>query len=221
MQELKAQPRTITGKAVKILRQQGFLPGVLYGAGVTAQSIVLPLADFEKAYKEAGESTLVKLIVDGVDHTVLIHDMGHDPLRGTAIHADFYAVRMDKALRIKVPVVFTGESGAVKNEGAILIKVVQELEVEAMPAHLPHELRANLAMLSSMDARITVGDLPHESKVKIIAPIGEVIALVEPPRSDEAMAELAAVPAGELKEVKTEREVMAEEKSKEVPAEEE
>lgn len=220
MQELKAEKREILGKAVKTLRQRGFLPAVLYGEGVAAQPVVVSHKNFEKAYREAGESTLLNLNVAGSSHTVLIHDVSHDPLRSTPMHADFYAVRMDKILRISVPIVFTGESPAVKNEGGILVKVVQEIEVEALPADLPHKLSADLSALAAIDSRITVKDLARDERVKIIAPPEEIVALVEPPRSEEALAELAVAPAAEIKEVKTEREVKAAEKSKEAEAEE-
>ncbi|MEK7082348.1 MAG: 50S ribosomal protein L25 [Patescibacteria group bacterium] len=220
MQELKAERREITGKAVKTLRQKGFLPAVLYGEGIGSQAISVSERAFVKVFAEAGESTLVNLDVGGSPHTVLIHDVSHDPLRGMPIHADFYAVRMDRALRVSVPIVFSGESPAVKNEGGILVKVVQELDVEAMPADLPHEISADLAALTAIDSRITVKDLPRGERVKIIAPPDEIVALVEPPRSEEAMAELAAAPGAEIKEVKTEREVKAAEKLKEVETEE-
>lgn len=220
MIELKVEPRIVTGKKVKHMRQNGVLPAVLYGDGVAAQSIAVAFKDFEKIYKEAGESTLLKITIGSAHHTVLIHDIAHDALRGSAIHADFYAVRMDKMLRISVPIVFIGESPAVKNEGGILVKVVQEIEVEALPVDLPHELRADLSLLASLHTRIFVRDLPHASSVKIITDADEIVALVEPPRSEEAMAELSGAPTAEIKEVKTEREMKAEEKSKESVAEE-
>ena len=207
MQEIKAEARTITGKAVKTLRQAGFLPAVLYGEGIGSQAIAVSARDFEKAYQEAGESTLLKLDVAGSPHTVLIHDVAHDPLRGNLIHADFYAVRMDKALRVSVPIVFSGESPAVKNEGGILVRVVQELEVEAMPADLPHELHADLARLDALKSRILVRDIVRSATVKIIADGEEIIALVDKPRSEEELATLATAEPPKIAEVKTEREV--------------
>ena len=207
MQELRAQPREIKGKAVKTLRQRGFLPAVLYGQSTPAAGISVSYKDFEKVYKEVGESTLLKLDVAGSPHTVLIHDVAYDAMRGTPIHADFYAVRMDKALRVSVPIVFSGESPAVKNEGGILVRVVQELEVEALPADLPHELHADLARLDVLKSRILVKDILRSAKVKIIADGEEIIALVDEPRSEEELATLVVASTPEIAAVKTEREV--------------
>lgn len=207
---LRAQPRTELGRKLKPLRKAGFLPAVVYGEGVSSQAIAVPYREFEKVYQAAGESTLVKLDVAGIPYTVLIHDIAKDPLRGVPIHADFYAVRMDKVIHTNVPLVFVGESPAVKNEGGILVKVVQELAVAALPADLPHALSANLLLLSSFDARVTVRDIPLPPGVKILADLTEVVALVTPPRSEEELAELKQAPTEVVAEVKTEQELKKE-----------
>ena len=214
MTELKAKSRTELGRKVNALRREGFLPAVVYGEGVLPQSIAVSYRDFEKAYREAGESTLVRLEVDGKPYSVLIHDIDHDPLRGTPLHADFYAVRMDKEIRIKVPVEFSGESPAVKNFGGILVKVLQEIEVEALPQNLPHELKADLSRLDTLQSRLLVKDIPLPQGVKIHIDPEEVVALVEPPRSDaELVAELETKPAEGVVEVATEQEVKRAEKA--------
>lgn len=221
MQELKAEIREIKGKSVRALRRAGFLPAVVYGEGVGSQAITVPLRDFEKAFRGAGESTLLKLDVAGFPHTVLIHDVRHDPLRSTPIHADFYAVRMDKVLRVTVPIGFTGESSAVKNDGGILVKVAHELDIEALPGDLPHNLPADLSLLAAFGNRILVKDIPAPKGVKILAPPDEVIAIVEAPRSEEELAALNEAPAAAAAEVKTEVELKKEAKAENEAAVEE
>lgn len=218
MQELKAEPRDKLGKKAKAVRLAGFLPAVVYGEGVLSQPLAVLYNDFEKAWREAGESTLLKLDVAGTVHPVLIHDIAYDPLTDRPIHVDFYAVRMDKALRVMVPLEFAGESPAVKNEGGVLIKVAHELEVEAMPADLPHTLCIDISRLVSLGDRIFIKDIAQPKGVKILAPADEVVAIVEAPRSEEELAALEAVPAAGAVEVKTEQEVKKEAKA-EVKAE--
>lgn len=195
------------------------MPAVIYGEGVPSQPITVPYKDFEKAYKEAGESTLLKLEVDGKTYNVLIHDIAHDPLRGTPLHADFYAVRMDKKISAKIPVEFVKESAAVKNEGGILVKVLQEIEVEALPQNLPHGLKADLSMLKTLESRIFIKDILFPPGVEALNNPEEVVALVEPPRTEEELsAELEAKPAEGVAEVVTEQEVKrAEKAAKEEP----
>lgn len=213
--ELKANSRTELGKKVRALRRAGFLPAVLYGEGATSQPIVVASGDFEKAYRGAGESTLVDLVVEGKIYPVLIHDLARDPLKGTPIHADFYAVRMDRQIRTKVPIEFFGESPAVKNEGAVLVKMLQEIEVEALPKDLHHELRIDLSSLVSLESKLLVCDILLPQGVKMLAEPHGIVALLEAPRSEEELAALKEAPAVVTAEVKTEREIKAEAKKEE------
>lgn len=220
--ELKAAIRKETGRQVKPLRKGGVLPAVLYGDGVATQSLSIVYKDFEKAWKQAGESTLIELDVAGKVHNVLIHDIVEDPMKGTFLHADFYAVRMDRVIRTKVPLEFIRESHAVKNEGGILVKVAHELEVEALPKDLPRELTADISSMLVLEARLLVKDIKLPKGVKIIADENEVIAVVERPRSEEELAALSEAPvAPEVGEVKTEQEVKRAEKEVEAETEKE
>lgn len=229
MPEISAKQRDTLGKRVGALRRQGFLPAVLYGEGVGSTPLSVSAKDFEKALKEAGESSLVILKVEdgkpgsrenlslpGKTYNVLIHDVAKDPLTLQPIHADFYAVRMDKPIEAKVPLVFVGESPAVKNEGGILVKVIYELEVKALPKDLPHELTVDLSRLEHVEDRIQVSDLTLPAGVEVRAGADGVVALVEPPRAEAKVIEAVAPPEAAVPvEVKTEREVKAEEKAKE------
>lgn len=190
MQELKAQIRKELGKKTKVLRRAGFLPAVLYGESVPSCPIAVPYKDFERAYRETGESTLLKLELEGKPFNVLIYDIKKDALSGNPLHADFYAVRMDKEIRTKIPVEFFGESPAVKNEGGILVKVLQEIEIEALPQNLPHGLRVDLTILSTIGTRLFIKDILLPKGVKVITNPEEVVVLVEAPRSEEALAAL-------------------------------
>lgn len=207
MQSLSAKPRTELGRKVSRLRKAGFLPAVLYGEGVASQPISILSKEFEKVYNEAGESTIIQLDVDGKPYNVLIHDLAHDPLKGNPTHADFYAVRMDKEISVTVPIVFIGESPAVKNEAGILVKVAQELEVEALPQNLPHELTVDISNLQTLESKLFVKDITLPKGVKVLAEPEDVIVVVETPRSEEELLALKETPTTELKEVQTEQEV--------------
>ena len=213
--EINATTRSQVGKKIQVLRRAGFLPAVVYGEGIESESIAIAHKEFEKIYREAGESTLVTLNVDGKPYTVLIHDVVYDPLKGMPIHADFYAVRMDKAIRRKVPLEFFGESPAAKNEGGIPVKVMQELEIEAFPQDLPHALRVDISALTSFEAKLFVRDVELPQGVKIFTDPEEIIFLIETPRSDEELAALREVSVAEgPAAVETEQEVKR--KAKEV-----
>lgn len=219
MQQLAAKSRSQLGKSVKTLRACGFLPAVVYGEGVSSQPVVISYKDFVVTLHAAGESTLVTLDVDGKPFNVLIHDVSYDPVSDMPIHADFHAVRMDKVIRTYVPLEFVGESPAVKNDAGVLVRVVQELEVEALPRDLPHELTVDLTLLVTIGSAVHVKDIILPAGVVVIADLDETVAIVESPRSEEDIAALSQAPIEASPElVKTERDELKakeEEKKKE------
>lgn len=221
MPEISAKTRTDIGRHMNSLRRGGILPAVLYGPGMESLPLAVAKRDFQKILQEAGETSLVAVKIEGGKvYNVLIHDVAKDPMTLEPIHADFYAVRMDKPIEAKVPLAFIGESPAVKNEGGILVKVLHELEVKALPKDLPHEISVDVSRLEKIDDKIHVQDLGLPAGVSTIVPADEVVALIEPPRSEAEIEELTkAEEAAPVAEVKTEREAKAEAKEGEEAAE--
>ena len=221
MQQLKASARNQLGKSVKTLRKSGFLPAVVYGEGVPSQPVAILYKDFVATLHAAGESTLVTLDVNGKPFNVLIHDVSYDPVSDMPIHADFHAVRMDKVIRTHVPLEFTGESPAVKNDSGVLVRVVQELEVEALPRDLPHELAIDLALLATIGSAVHVKDITLPAGVVLLADPDETVAIVEAPRSEEDIAALSQAPVEASPElIKTERDELKEKEQEKKEAEE-
>lgn len=210
MISLKAKPRILQGRKVKTLRRTGSIPSIVYGPNLKNESIEVSLKDFEKAYKEAGESSLVELHVHEKKIPVLIYDIARDPVTLKPIHADFYAVDMKKEIHAKVPLVLSGEAPAVKAEGALLLQVMYELEVSAFPKHLPHEILVNVNGLEKIGDRLTVASLMVPPNVKIRADKDDIIAIVEAPRAEEEIT--SPVAPETVQEVKTEQEIKKAEK---------
>ncbi len=203
MLTLNATARTEKKKRVKVIRRAGLLPGVVYGPKIENEPISISLKEFEKAYKMAGESTLVQLALGAKKIQVIIQEIKRDPRTLAPIHADFYAVNLKKQIRTKVPIVFVGESQAVK-DGAILVKVMKEIEVEAFPQDLPHEISVSIESLVNIGDRFAVSSLNVPKGVRIRAEAYDTIAIIEAPRAEE---ELVAPVVAEVAEVKTEQEI--------------
>ena len=190
---ITATKREITGRRVAGLRKAGKLPGVLYGHEVKTQHIEMNERDFAKAFKTAGESTIVNLVVDGQTQPVLIHDVQNHYLNGQPIHVDFYAVDMTEKIKVKVPLHFIGEAPAVKALGGTLVKNLIEVEVECLPGDLPHDFEVDISNLNTFEDVIRVSDLKVSDKVIVLAPPDEVAVTVAPPRTEEEMKSLEEV----------------------------
>ena len=185
--ELNAQLRTVMGSKVKQIRESGFIPAVLYGNGQEPISLQVPQKDFHKTFKMAGESTLVYVSVDGQTYPTIIHDIARHPASDAIIHADFYKVNLTQKIKTMIPVALIGESQAVK-DGGILIRNLNEVEVEALPQDLPHEIAFDLSALVAFGDQILLKDAKVGDKVEIIGNTDEIIATVQAPISEEALA---------------------------------
>ena len=187
---IKAEKREVFGKALSEARLRGELPAVIYGPKEEAMPVFVPFGVFKKIWHEAGESTLIELNIDGAKKDVLIHDVDIDPIKSYPRHVDFYAVDLTKKLTVSVALVFEGEAPAVKL-GGILVKVMREVEVEAMPKDLPHEIKVDVSSLEWFEDRITIADLKLPKGVMAVAEPEEVVVLAEAPKLEEAPAEEA------------------------------
>ncbi len=219
--DLKAETREKFGRGVAALRKSGVLPAELYGRGVANQHLSVALKDFNKVYKEAGENTIVNVVVGGKKTPVLINDVAFDSVSDQPIHADLYAVRMDEKLQAKVPLEFVGESLAVKNAGGVLVKAVQEISVEALPDKIPHIIKVDISKLSEIGNSIRLNELGIPSDVKLLVDAGMVVVTVKAKMTEEQEAALQA--EGSVEEIKVETEEKKAErdaaKAAEAPAE--
>jgi large subunit ribosomal protein L25 len=183
---LETKPRE-AGKDLDTLRKDGFIPAVYYGKKQEATPVALSQKDFLKVFEEAGESTVVTLKGEK-DLDALIHDVSYHPVSGDVRHVDFYVFEEGQTVSIQVPLEFVGESEAVK-QGAVLNKVLHEVEVEASPRDLPSSIEIDISVLVDINSQISVGSITLAEGVTMVTPVEEVIAVV-----NEAKEEVEEVP---------------------------
>ena len=176
---LKAKKRDIK-RNLNILRKAGELPAVFYGAGVDTTPISVSKVEFKKIWNKAGESSTIKISMPEAkeDVSTLIHEVQVDPVTDEPIHIDFLAIDMNKKIKVDVPIEFTGISEAVKNGLGTLVKVLHEVEIEALPKDLPHNLVVDISKLETLESQILVSDIVLPSGVTMITKGIEVVASV-------------------------------------------
>lgn len=216
MLTLKAKKRETTGKKVKKLKQQGILPAVLYGPKIKNLNLETDLKEFEKIFKQAGESSLIFLEVEGEKFSVLIHDTKRDPLTEKLIHVDFYQPILTEEVIVTVPLIFEGQAPAIKELGGTMVKEISEIEVRALPQNLPHEIKVNVGNLKTFEDEILIKDLKVPEGVKIQREPDEIVAVVTPPEKVEEELEKPIAAPVEVEEVEK-----VEEKKEEPPGAEE
>ena len=171
---------TTAPRAPKETKKDGFIPAVYYGAQQASTPIFVDFIEFKKVLADAGESSSITLITEHGNEVAMIQDVQLDPIRSNPVHVDFYVLEKGQKVHVKTPIVFTGESQAVK-EGGIFVKVMHELSVEGEPSNLPHEFSIDMAMLVNKDSVIHVKDLILPSGVELyhVDPLDVVASISE------------------------------------------
>jgi large subunit ribosomal protein L25 len=193
--QLKVEKRTVLGKQVKKLRREGILPCNIYGKDLKSTAVQVPEKDFLAVYKEAGETGLVDVELDGKVTPVLIHNMQKN-FRSQILHADFFQVNLKEKVKTMVPLEVVGEPKAVLDKVGILMNIISEIEVEALPAELPEKIEVNVEHLANINDQITVADLQIPEGVTVLTEAEQVVAkiaeLVTKEAQEQAAAEAAA-----------------------------
>ncbi|MBI5816806.1 MAG: 50S ribosomal protein L25 [Candidatus Yonathbacteria bacterium] len=184
MLSLKSEARDSKMKPA-FLRKQGLVPAVFYGPKAKTTSITIVQKDFRKIWREAGESSIVLLETPAGKVSTLIHDVQFDPVKSEPIHADFYVIEEGKEVEVHVPIEFIGVAPAVKELGAMLIKVLHEVNIKAMPKDLPHNLTVDVSSLATLEDQILVQDIKLPLGVTLLTHGEEVVASVAAARKAE------------------------------------
>ncbi len=210
---LKAKTRKEVGKKVNKLRQSGLLPAVLYGPGLKENfNLEIDSKEFIKVFQETGRSSFLQLEVEKESGNrptvflVLTHDIQKDPLSLSLSHVDFYQPSSTKEIKVRIPLAFKGEAGAVNNLGGTLVKNIQEIQVQALPQNLPHEIVVNLDSLNELGKTILIKDLLLPPGVKIIKnPEEIVVQVMESEKIDEELEKSVEENVEEVRMVEKEK----------------
>lgn len=169
--ELNANLRQLTGNHAKKLRTEFLIPAVVYGLGNPSINLEVGYNEFVKLFREAGETTLVTLKFDGKSKKVLVKDIQKDPVSGRVIHASFLEVNLKVKIKAMIPVTVTGEEDApvLKSGTGVLNLIKQEIEVEALPADLPHSFNVDVSSLENIGDEIKISALEFDrTKVELV-----------------------------------------------------
>ena len=222
--KLKVEKRKVLGRKVKKLRRDEILPANIYGKKVKSQAIQVDLKEFKKIYEKTGETGIVELILgQGKPRSVLIHNVQLHPVTDQFLHADFRQVVLTEKVKADIPIEIVDQPPAVKEKKGILLTILDEIEVEALPADLPDKIEVDVSKLTEVDQEIRVGDLKLSRKVVLLTDPKSIICKIGPlitKKAEELAKKEEAVTEAAKEEVKEEGEKEEiKEEVKEKPAE--
>ncbi len=213
---LKADKRTVLGSKVKQLRRTGIVPANLFGKTIESQAIQVNAVDFNRVYKEAGETSLIWVKVEGEDkeRPTLVTSVAFSPMTGDKMHVDFHQVNLKEKVTANVPVEIIGESELISSNMAVLSQSLNEIEIEALPTEIPESIVFDISSLKEIGDHLLVSDAKVGAEVEIKTdPEQMVVSLQEPQKEEEPLV------TEEVSEDATGAETPAEGAESEKPAE--
>lgn len=169
---IHAKLRGNTSKGtVRKLRHSGLVPGILYKKGDSTK-IEISTANLPKTHTR---SNVIKLVLDGVEKTVLMREVQVNPLNDKPIHFDFQEVGPNEVIRTHVPLHFVGLTREQEKEGSFSIRA-RYLEVKAPLSKLPQKIEVDVSQLK-VEQSIQLHDITPGEGVVVRTGKGKNFAL--------------------------------------------
>lgn len=159
---LAAEPRTVLGKKVRRLRREGVIPANLVQAGhasIAMQVSERALADLVRAQ---ATGHLVDLESPDISEPVLMDSVEIDTLTNRLVHLTLRKVDLTTAIDVMVRVQLEGRAPASDNSELVVLQLLQDVEVSALPTEIPSSLIADVSDLVDVGDEVVVGDLRAE-----------------------------------------------------------
>ncbi len=182
--KLKASHREVLGKRVNRLRKAGILPVNLYGQGFDSQSLQMPRQDVLALLRGAGRTGLIDLTIEGQtgERPVVVRSVQRDPVSREVVHVDFMQVSLSEMISTSVPLVFVGESPAVKTLGGVFVQSLDSVHITALPTNLPESIEIDIGQLAELEQTLHVRDLQVPAGITITLDGETMVAKVSTPK---------------------------------------
>lgn len=184
--KLVAETREQIGKnKVDKLRAEELIPGVIYSKGNAAKPVSVVQKDLKKVVELYGTSSIIDIDLDGKNIKGLFKEIQMHPFKNNILHFDIYEVDMSEKLRVNVPVVLENRDD-IYVQPSVLLQLLDEIEVECLPADLPSEAKVDVQNMQIGDV-LTVADLDiyGDEKIEILIDAEEAVASLSEPRQEE------------------------------------
>lgn len=182
--KLKATKREdLKSSTTSQLREDGFIPAVVYGKEKEAKSIYVNRLELLKKLRDEGRNAIITLDIENdapVD--VMLHEYQMHPLKDLVLHADFYMIDLSEAMDVEVPLRLEGEAIG-SRDGGILQQPLFVLQVRAKPNEIPEEIAVDVSALAIGDT-LTIADLPTAEEYEYIDDAETAVAIVLPPEAE-------------------------------------
>lgn len=172
---IAAEPRTVTGKKVKQIRRQGFVPGVIYGQSEPV-NIQMEEIQLNRALRVTGMTQLATVDVEGKEYTVLAREIQQHVTRRNVLHIDFMEVDMMATIKSEAELVLIGESPALELEEGMIAQAMFSVDIECLPDALISTIEVDVSSILTPGDRVQIADLNVPEGVTLLADEDSTVA---------------------------------------------
>ncbi len=158
-------------------REQGKVPGVLYGHHQHAQPIWVDEILLQDILRRGSSSAVLQVaLVGGCTEPVMIKEVQYDALTRKPRHIDLQVIDMNEEVQVAIPLQLHGSPAGVK-AGGVLQTGIREIEVRGLPAHLLPALSVEISDLD-FGRSISASDLRLPPGLALVSNPAQMIATV-------------------------------------------
>jgi large subunit ribosomal protein L25 len=179
--------KAINKRSRNSLRNEGRVPGVLYGSRMEAIPIDVTRLEINPLVFTA-KTNLISLKLDGhEEYECVIKDVQFDPVTDEVLHFDLIGLTRGEKIQLEVPIKLLGNAVGVK-EGGLLQESMHKLSIECLPKDIPQSLELDVTELNIGDS-IHVSDLNFEN-ITILNPENTIVVSVVLPKVEKEVEEV-------------------------------
>ena len=159
----------------KKVRMHGEVPAVLYGSHLdNTVSIKITRKDMYKLLTLA-KSSILSLKLNGHIENCVVKELQKDSF-GKVIHIDFQDIKKDEKIKMKIPVVFDGQS-TLEGRQLLLEVLISEVELYGEADKLPENIKCNVGELNIGD-KIFIKDLVIPEGMRLDVDENAIVATI-------------------------------------------
>jgi len=172
---VKAEIRNDVGSnASNRIRNQGHVPGVLYGQDLEPKTIEVNKKEISNILRNHGTSVLLDVEINNQKMISMIKEIQRDPVNNEIIHIDFQKVSFDKPISATVPIVLVDRE-KVESKEATLQNQMRELHIECLPQNIPESIEISVKDIA-FGHPLKIGDVEFSDDISVLHDSEEVIA---------------------------------------------
>lgn len=197
--KMQIEKRTEVGKnALKELRKDNIIPGVIYGKDEENLNVKVDLAEFLRVSGAGGTSSVLELDLEGETIPVIIKDLQRHPVKDQILHIDFQKLNMSEKVRLTIPVTLLNRD-SIKLQPSVLMQLLDQIEIECLPAHIPSAAEVDVQDMDfSTPIMVKDLDIASNENITILRDLDDVVCtLSQPSAPAEAEEETDAPEATE------------------------